>query len=104
MPHTRVLVSHGGSGTLRAGLAAGIPQVVLPIFADQPYNARRVDALGAGIAIEDTTGLAAAVRTILEDDRFASSAATVAADIRNLPPVERAAARLRELAEVREAA
>ena len=104
MPHTRVLVSHGGSGTLRAGLAAGIPQVVLPIFADQPYNARRVDALGAGIAIEDTTGLAAAVRAILEEDRYARSAATVAADIRNLPPVEHAAARLRELAEVREAA
>ena len=52
MPHARAMVSHGGTVTMRAGLAAGIPQVVLPLFADQPDNAARVDALGAGIAVE----------------------------------------------------
>ena len=35
---------------MRTGLAAGLPQVVLPLFADQPDNAARVDELGAGIA------------------------------------------------------
>ena len=77
---------------------------MLPLFADQPYNAARVDALGAGIALDDVEGLAAAVRSVLDDDRYAESAATIAADIRTLPPVEHAAARLRELVEVREAA
>ena len=56
MPHARAMVCHGGSGTMRAGLAAGIPQVVLPLFADQPDNAARVDALGAGIALEPGGG------------------------------------------------
>ena len=49
--------------------------------------------------------MAAAVHTVLADGRFADRAAEVAADIRALPPVASAAARLRELAEeVREAA
>jgi MGT family glycosyltransferase len=104
MGRTRVVVSHGGSGTLRAGLAAGIPQVVLPLFADQPYNAARVQALGAGIAAKDASDVAAAARAILTDPAYAERAATVAADIRALPPVAAAAAHLRELAEVREAA
>ena len=101
MPHARAMVSHGGTGTMRAGLAAGIPQVVLPLFADQPDNAARVDALGAGIAVEagpQANGVAAAVQTVLADARFSERAAAVAADIRALPLVDLAAAHLRELA------
>ncbi len=100
MPHARAMVCHGGSGTMRSGLAAGIPQVVLPLFADQPDNAERVDALGAGIALEqraEAEVVATAVRTVLTDARYATRAAAVAADIRALPPVDVAAARLREL-------
>lgn len=101
MPHARAMVCHGGTGTMRAGLAAGIPQVLLPLFADQPYNAARVDALGAGIALEPgpaADGVAAAVRTVLTDRRYATRAAAIAADIRALPLVDEAATRLRELA------
>jgi MGT family glycosyltransferase len=95
MPHARAMVSHGGSGTLRAGLAAGIPQVVLPLFADQPDNADRVDALGAGIA-PGPDGVAEAVRAVLTDARYAARAADVAADIEALPDVDVAVSRLRE--------
>ena len=42
MPHARVMVSHGGSGTLRAGSRPGSRRWSLPLFADQPYNAARV--------------------------------------------------------------
>ena len=98
MPHARAMVCHGGSGTVRAGLAAGIPQVVLPLFADQPDNAARIDALGAGIELEHAEGVAAAVEAVLADDRYATRAAAVGADIRALPVVDLAAARLRELA------
>ena len=33
------MVGHGGFGTTLGALLAGVPQVVVPIFADQPYNA-----------------------------------------------------------------
>ena len=52
MPHASALVGHGGTGTTLAGLAAGIPQVVVPLFADQPYNAERVEAVNAGVALQ----------------------------------------------------
>jgi UDP:flavonoid glycosyltransferase YjiC (YdhE family) len=102
MPHAAVMVSHGGSGTVRAGLAASVPLVVLPLFADQPYNAARVDALGAGIALAEgpagIAGMADAVRAVLADHRYARQAAAVAAEIRTLPTVDVAAGIVRELA------
>jgi hypothetical protein len=36
------MVGHGGFGTTTGALLAGVPQVVVPLFADQPYNAARV--------------------------------------------------------------
>lgn len=39
---------HGGIGTLSQGLAAGVPQLLMPMAHDQPDNARRLRRLGAG--------------------------------------------------------
>lgn len=49
---TRVaaVVHHGGAGTTTTAARAGAPQVVVPQFADQPYWAERVAALGTGAA------------------------------------------------------
>ena len=102
MPHASAMVCHGGFGTVRAGLAAGLPLAVLPLFADQPYNARRVAALGAGIALEGgaeaVSGLRDAVRALLADDAYAIRAHAVADEVRALPPADTAAEILRELA------
>lgn len=46
------VVSHGGSGTAYGALAAGLPSVFFPLFADQPSNARTIAAAGAGIAVD----------------------------------------------------
>jgi UDP:flavonoid glycosyltransferase YjiC (YdhE family) len=98
LPHAAAMVCHGGSGTVRGALAAGVPLVILPLFADQPNNAARVHALGAGIALDDGPGgLAAAVRAVITQPSYAERAAAVAADIRSLPPVEAAAGALRAL-------
>jgi sterol 3beta-glucosyltransferase len=42
------VVHHGGVGTTGAGLTAGVPNVVVPHFADQYFWGRQVDRLGAG--------------------------------------------------------
>jgi sterol 3beta-glucosyltransferase len=48
LPHCKMIVHHGGAGTTSAGLRAGIPNVVVPFTADQPFWGRRVYAIGAG--------------------------------------------------------
>jgi len=47
-PRMAAVVHHGGAGTTGSGLRAGVPSVIVPFFADQPYWGRRVHALGAG--------------------------------------------------------
>jgi UDP:flavonoid glycosyltransferase YjiC (YdhE family) len=48
---TAVLVHHGGIGTMAHGFRAGVPQLITPIFFDQPANAARLAQLGAGETI-----------------------------------------------------
>ncbi|MEU7524407.1 glycosyltransferase [Saccharothrix sp. NPDC042600] len=45
-PRMAAVVHHGGAGTTAAALAAGVPQVVCPFVADQPYWAQRAHTLG----------------------------------------------------------
>jgi sterol 3beta-glucosyltransferase len=42
------VVHHGGAGTTGAALSAGVPALVVPFAADQPFWGARVAALGAG--------------------------------------------------------
>ncbi|NJN79435.1 MAG: hypothetical protein HC797_02645 [Anaerolineales bacterium] len=43
-----MVIHHGGAGTTSAGLRAGIPNIVVPFTADQPFWGSRVFASGAG--------------------------------------------------------
>ena len=101
LPHTSVMVCHGGSGTMRGALAAGVPLVILPLFADQPHNARRVAQLGAGIALDGgpsaISWLPESVRQVRADPAYRAAAAEIAADAWSLPPVDAAPRILREV-------
>ncbi len=48
LPRAAVFVHHGGIGSTAQGLAAGIPQLMMPMGFDQPDNALRTERLGAG--------------------------------------------------------
>jgi len=50
-PRVAAVVHHGGAGTTAAAARAGVPQVVTPMFGDQPYWARRVVELGLGATV-----------------------------------------------------
>ncbi len=83
-----VVVCHGGAGTTMAALTRGLPMVVVPLFADQMHNAARVEAMGAGLTVdprEAATSLALAVRRVLDDPSYATSARSVAAELAGLP-------------------
>ena len=101
MPEAAAMVCHGGSGTVNMGLSAGVPMVVVPLFADQPFNARRVEDIGAGLALEpsDLDRLPDAVRAVLAERSYRESAGVIARETRRLPTVDRATEILRGLAE-----
>jgi UDP:flavonoid glycosyltransferase YjiC (YdhE family) len=101
MPHVAAMVCHGGSGTVTMGLAGGVPMAVVPLFADQPWNAERVDALGAGIAldggVEAVGRLREAVVRLTGDPAYRSRAQRIAAQMHALPPVDAAVGVVRGL-------
>jgi vancomycin aglycone glucosyltransferase len=50
-PRVAAVVHHGGAGTTLAAARAGAPQVVVPMFSDQPFWASRVRELGIGSSL-----------------------------------------------------
>ena len=96
LAHAAAAVVHGGSGSTVGALAFGVPLVVIPLFADQPYNARRVHDVGAGIAVEPNredipatiAPLRAAIETVLSEPSFTDRARELAAQVRAEPPVD----------------
>ena len=96
LPHVAAMVSHGGAGSVRTALAAGVPLAVLPRFGDQPLNARAVAAAGAGLVVEDASRIGERVAALLTDPRYAGIATGIAWEVDALPPVGEAIAVLRE--------
>lgn len=81
------VVHHGGAGTTTTAALAGVPQLVVPQIADQPYWGARIAELGLG-AVHDGpaptveslfTGLATALAAGTSD-RARSVAATIRTD------------------------
>ncbi len=91
--HAAAALVHGGSGSTLGALAAGVPLAVMPLFADQPQNARRVAEVGAGMAVEpnrddlDATvrPLREAIRSVLETPSYGERARALADELRALP-------------------
>jgi sterol 3beta-glucosyltransferase len=95
-PRMAAVVHHGGSGTTAAGLRAGVPSILVPHFADQPYWAERVHALGVGPrgiprARLTARRLARAIRRALEDEDLRARAAALGEQLRAEDGVARAA-------------
>ena len=88
-PRCDLVVTHGGSGTVRSAIRHGLPLVVVPIAADQPENARRCAALGVArvIAADERTPAAirAVVWAILGDLRYRARAVALQAEMLALP-------------------
>jgi sterol 3beta-glucosyltransferase len=82
-PRVAAVVHHGGAGTTASALHAGVPSVVVPFFADQPFWAARVAALGVGTPPLPRKGLTAeeladAIRTATTDEAMLRRAGALA--------------------------
>lgn len=96
------LVFHGGSGTMLAALAAGVPLLALPVQADQPWNADRIEAAGVGIQLAPADrgpeAIRDAVTRLLAESRFRDAARRVRDEIAAMPAPETLVPRLERLA------
>ena len=107
LPEADLVVCHGGSGTVYGALASGVPVVVIPVFADQFENGRRITAAGAGLVVEpaggsrtrvvgerDLPSIREAIETVLAAPAYKARAQAIAANLAATPPAENVLAAL----------
>ena len=102
LPHCAAVVSHAGSGTFLGALAEGVPQVCVPLGADQFLNADACVRAGVGLAVEPCAGkvsvgkVSVGLERVLGDGTFAAAAARVRDEIAAMPSSMDAAERLHQ--------
>ena len=87
------LVHHGGIGTAAQGLAAGIPQLVMPMSFDQPDNASRLGRLGVAKTVWPRAfkgpAVAEALDALLQSDTVRARCRELAERMKREDPVRR---------------
>jgi sterol 3beta-glucosyltransferase len=81
------VIHHGGAGTTGAGFRAGVPSIITPFFADQPFWGQRAAALGTGPAPIprkklSVDALAQAIERVMTDQTMRQRAAQLGEKIR----------------------
>ena len=79
-----VVVGHAGHGGIMATLRHGVPMVCIPLDRDQPANASRVAAVGAGVTVDTGAPIAAFRGTIdaaMRDEGLRANARRLSVDI-----------------------
>jgi MGT family glycosyltransferase len=92
LPHCDALITHGGFNSVKEALIEGVPMVVVPISADQPYSAERCADLGLArtVAPDHRTpgAIRDALREVLADPSYRANARAFQAEMMALPPPE----------------
>ena len=86
LPRCHAAISHGGSGSVLAALAHGLPSLLLPMGADQPWSADRCEALGVARVLDVSAAAPADIRAAVAAlDGLRTAAARVRDEIARLP-------------------
>jgi UDP:flavonoid glycosyltransferase YjiC (YdhE family) len=89
LPRCRLVVTHGGAGSVVGALRYGVPLLIVPVGADQSENCERVTAAGAGsrIPLQELTRerIQEAVRSMLRDDDMVGIADALRREILAMP-------------------
>jgi UDP:flavonoid glycosyltransferase YjiC (YdhE family) len=104
MQEAGLVVCHGGSGTALGALAAAVPMVIVPVFADQFENGRRVADAGAGLVVgaapatdgtnrsvigpADAARITDAIETVLGTPSYRGRATLISAEMAGAPVVD----------------
>ncbi len=94
LPGATAVLHHGGFNTLLGALRFGLPQVIVPVHAEQPINAARASELGFAISLDEGARspeeIAAAIERVHREPSFGEAAQQFRREIDDLPPVEAA--------------
>lgn len=98
LPRADAMVGHGGSGSMLAGFAYGVPQLLLPLGADQVPNARVAEREGlARVLMPDNVTadeISRSVMALLDEPGHRAKAQLLAGEIEQMPGPDAVAARL----------
>jgi rhamnosyltransferase subunit B len=101
--HCAAIVHHGGIGTCAQGLAAGIPQLTMPMGFDQPDNATRLWKLGVSRWVLPSKftapRVASALQALLDDPKVQVACRRRAEAVRSMNAIEQSCDLLEELAQ-----
>ena len=100
LPYVSAVITQCGLSTITKVLAAGLPMVCLPVLGDQPANAARIGAIGAGVRLAmdaSASTIGGAVRRVLDDHAFRHAAQHFAATLATENPTQLTVAGLEEL-------
>ncbi len=93
-PRISALIHHGGIGTTAQALAAGVPQLVVPLAHDQPDNAVRVRRLGVGDFLlprrYKTTAVIKKLRRLLRSTSVSGNCSRYSRNLLRSTPLDRA--------------
>lgn len=100
LKRSALLAHHGGIGSMSQALAAGVPQVIMPMGFDQRDNAARVERLGVGKSLPPKhfrgPALAEMIRGLLDDSAAAGRCRDIAARLADANGVEQACDEIEE--------
>jgi L-demethylnoviosyl transferase len=104
LPTCSAIIHHGGAGTTFTTLVAGVPQLIIPQYSDQPINAIAVASRGAGIHLPERETDAVSVRDrlfrLLDDPAISQAASEVRDEVTAMPPPGQIIERLATVASV----
>jgi len=87
--HCDLMVMHGGSNSLLAALDTGLPLVVVPLIADQFFNAHITQSMRLGQVVQrkqlTPARIRAAVEEVLANPIYQQNAARLQAEMHGLP-------------------
>ncbi|KAI6187492.1 UDP-glucuronosyltransferase [Aphelenchoides besseyi] len=88
-PKTRLLIAHGGYNSFLEASQAGIPVVLMPLFADQFINAKRAQRFGIATTLDKLSlsveKVRSAVVEILFNKKYSQNAKRLSAMLRSKP-------------------
>jgi MGT family glycosyltransferase len=101
-PYCDLVVCHGGSGTVLSALDHGLPQVMIPLTADQPFNARHGTDAGYALTVTPNEltpeSIRVAVGTVCHDPGYRAHAERIQDEIHSMPGPDQVVAWFTELA------